>query len=174
MDKLLPTIVIAIVFVGIITLMVLSWRRRVRRDAALRPEPVAEAARGALLEDADVLYVATTAHEEPLERLAVAGLGFRGRAHLAVHEGGVSLRVTGEQEVFVRADAIVECDAASWTIDRAVEKDGLIVIGWRIPRGDDDVSVDTYLRVVDLDARARLIEAIASISGATSAGTQEK
>lgn len=166
MDKTIPTIVIAAIFVLVIVLMVLSWRRRTRRDASLAPQPVPADARGAEIASADVLYVATTAHDQPLQRLAVTGLGFRGKARLAVFDGGVSLTVRGADEVFIAASDLVQIAQATWTIDRVVEKDGLVLLAWR--SGHDNAversTVDSYVRIVDPDDRVRLLAAMRTVS----------
>lgn len=170
MDKFLPTMVIGVVFVVVIVLMVLSWRRRTRRDSGLAPRAVAVEARGAERAAADVFYVATTQHDTPLERLAVAGLGFRGKARLAVWDGGLSLVVTGADEVFIPAADIVEVATATWTIDRVVEQGGLVLLAWRVavPDGPDEsrATVDSYVRIVDQQDRERLMAAIQEISPA--------
>lgn len=164
MDKLAPTVVIGIVFVGILVLMVLSWRRRSRRDAGIAPRPVAEL--GAQLAAVDAFYVATTAHEKPLERLVPAGLGFRGRARVTVFEAAVSIAVDGSDEVLIPGADIVAAAPATWTIDRVVERDGLLLIAWRAADGAGVGStvLDTYLRIVDVDERERLVAAIRQIS----------
>jgi hypothetical protein len=159
MDKLAPTVVIGIVFVGILVLMVLSWRRRSRRDAGIAPRPVAEL--GAELAAADGFYVATTAHEKPLERLVPAGLGFRGRARLTVFGGAVSIAVDGSDAVLIPAADIVATAPATWTIDRVVERDGLLLIAWT---AGDGSTADSYVRIVDADERERLMDAIRQIS----------
>lgn len=168
MDKALPTIVIAAIFVLVIVLMVLSWRRRTRRDAAHAPRPVAADARGTELASANVLYVATTAHGEPLQRLAVTGLGFRGKARLVVFDGGVSLTVVGADEVFIAASELLQIAQATWTIDRVVEKDGLVLVAWR---GGEGVAIDSYVRVVDADDRMRLMAAMRTICPAATPST---
>jgi hypothetical protein len=172
-DKFWPA-TITIAFAALVLgLMYLGWRRRARRDAALIPSHSAPADLGAELAAADVFYVATTAHGVPLERLAIKGLGFRGRASVTVATAGISLRITGESEVFIPAAAIVEAAHATWTIDRVVETDGLVLLAWSLGSGGTstrgsgaETIVDSYLRVIAPEDRARLIDAIHQISPA--------
>lgn len=159
MDKLGPTVAIGIVFVGILVLMVLSWRRRTRRDAGIAPSAVAQT--GPELVAADGFYVATTVHERPLERLAPTGLGFRGRARLTAFERAVSIAVDGSDAVVIPAADVVDATPATWTIDRVVERDGLLLIAWTAAGG---TVVDSYVRIVDADQRERLLGAIRRIS----------
>jgi hypothetical protein len=99
----------------------------------------------------EALYVATTRHDEPLERLAIRGLGFRSRADLTVTTAGVALDLTGQPRFFLPAGNIVEAAQATVAIDRVVERDGLVRIAWRL---EPDTVVDSYLRPQDASARA--------------------
>lgn len=143
-------VVLAVVLL-LLGLLVWAWRRRMRRDAGL-DAPFGEApADAAILHRHEVLYVATTRHEQPLERLAMRGLGFRSRAELTVTSAGVALDLTGQPRFFLSTDRIVEVDRATVAIDRVVERDGLVRIAWRV---DADTLADTYLRPQSGSARA--------------------
>jgi hypothetical protein len=154
------------VAVLVLLLMVAGWRRRVRRDAGLVLSHDAPTDLGDELATIDAFYVATTAHGTPLERLAIKGLGFRGRASVAVATEGVTLRITGERDVFIPAGAIEEVANATWTIDRVVEKDGLVLLAWSLGNAGAPTIVDSYLRVIAPEDRTRLIDAIHQISPA--------
>ncbi|WP_458041576.1 MULTISPECIES: PH-like domain-containing protein [Bacteria] len=120
-----------------------GWSRRVRRDRGLVaptdvPEHfVAEASFSGF-------YVATTRHEKPLDRLAIRHLRYRGRVGIEVSSAGVLLAITGEAPVFVAASRIVGVDRATWTIDRVVERDGLVRLAWRV---DTETIADSYVRM---------------------------
>src|SRR5690606_9501717 len=93
-------------------------------------------------------YVATTMAGEPLNRIAVAELGYRARATTAVHSRGVALAIPGQAPIFIPATDIRSVEKATWVIDRAVEQDGLILIRWGLgTEGPDGVEVDSYLRL---------------------------
>lgn len=140
-----------------------AWRRRTRRDSGLAA-PVGELPDGAApTAEFSGLYVATTRHDEPLERLAIRGLGFRSRVDVTVAAGaaggGVALDLTGQPRLFIPAGRIVSVDQATVAIDRVVEKQGLTRLSWRI---DDATIVDSYFRPQTASARA-LAEAIQTI-----------
>lgn len=140
-----------------------AWRRRTRRDSGIAA-PVGELPDGAAPTAAfSGLYVATTRHDEPLERLAIRGLGFRSRVDVTVAAGaaggGVALDLTGQPRLFIPAGRIVSVDQATVAIDRVVEKQGLTRLSWRI---DDATIVDSYFRPQTASARA-LAEAIQTI-----------
>jgi hypothetical protein len=115
------------------------------------------------LASAEVLYVATTPRDLPLERLALSGLAFRARATLAVSVGGILLAPVGERPVFIPVSAIDLLTAATWAIDRGVETDGLLVLGWHLDI-PGHTPVDSYFRITDPSDRRRISDAIHSIA----------
>ncbi|MFD4960781.1 hypothetical protein [Microbacterium sp. NPDC058389] len=155
------------VAVGLLAALVWAWWRRTRRDAAFTA-PVGEIPGGAHeLGEFAALYVATTRHGDPLERLAIAGLGFRSRSDVTVTDAGVALDLTGQPRVFLAADRIADVGQSTVAIDRVVEPDGLVRLAWRL---DDGTVVDSYLRPQDASARA-LADAVAGILPPTQTGT---
>lgn len=145
---LLIVVAIAVVALG---LMVWGWVRRTRRDAGITV-PRGELPDGAEVRDTfDGLYVATTVHDQPLERLAIRGLGFRSRAGITVADSGVALDLTGQSRVLLTRERLVDVAQATVAIDRVVEKQGLTRLSWRT---DDGTVVDTYLRPQDASAKA--------------------
>ncbi|MFE7844841.1 hypothetical protein ACFUTX_06525 [Microbacterium sp. NPDC057407] len=153
---LLITIALAL---ALIALGVWAWRRRVRRDNAISA-PFGETPSDVRTIAAfPVLYVATTKHGEPLERLAVKGLGFRSRADVTVTDAGLAVDLTGQPRIFLPLDRITEVAQATVAIDRVVERDGLVRITWR---SGPDVAVDSYFRPQDASARA-LTDAVRGI-----------
>ncbi|WP_127475132.1 hypothetical protein [Microbacterium sulfonylureivorans] len=167
MTRELALLVIVLFAIVLIVLGVWAWRRRARRDSGLAA-PVAEVPIGATtIGEYPTLYVATTRHDEPLERLAMKGLSFRSRADVTVTDAGVALDLTGQPRVFLAADRISEVRQATVAIDRVVERDGLVRLAWRL---DDGTVVDSYLRPQDASARA-LTDAVSGILTSTQTGT---
>nr|WP_241731890.1 hypothetical protein [Microbacterium ginsengiterrae] len=122
--------------------MLFAWRRRLRRDAA-HTAPLGVPEHAEVLSRHEVLYVSTTRHDEPLERLAIRPLAYRARGELAVTDRGAALCLDGTPTVFLAKDTLASIDRATVTIDRVVEPGGLVRIAWRI---DADTIVDSYLR----------------------------
>jgi hypothetical protein len=159
------TVLVAVALLG---LLGWAWWRRTRRDARL-VAPVAEIpAEAAVIAVFPSLYVATTRHGEPLERLAMKGLGFRSRADATVTDAGLALDITGQPRIFLARERIHAVDQASVAIDRVVERDGLVRLTWRT---DDGTVVDSYLRPQDASARA-LADAVAGTLAPNQTGTE--
>jgi len=153
--EVLLTIMIGLALVCL-GLLAWSWWRRSRRDAAY-PAPFGELPDGArTLAIYTTLYVATTRHGEPLERLAIRGLGFRSRADVTVTDKGIALDLAGTPRMTITADRLVDAAQATVAIDRVVERDGLTRITWRVA---GDTLVDSYIRPQEVSAR-QLADAI--------------
>jgi hypothetical protein len=159
-DRLVPAAIVLGLLALLLLGMWLAWRARSQRDSGLTAgEPLPAAGVSPLVTTA-VLYVATTRHNEPLERLAIRGLAFRARAELTVATEGVVLSVPGQEPIFFPAHSIRSSRPATWTIDRVVESDGLIAMTWR--SGETDA--DSYVRVIDPTQHAPVLDALASLS----------
>ncbi|NQX28549.1 hypothetical protein HQQ81_14470 [Microbacteriaceae bacterium VKM Ac-2854] len=169
-DKFLPTLVTIAIVLLIFLGMALSWRARRRRSAALAPEPVAVETLGAETAEVDAQYVATTVVEKPLERVLLPGLGFRGHAVLRMFEHGLVIEPRGEQPTSIPAANLRGAGVATYTIDRVVERDGLIAVTWA-PQGD--ALVDSYFRIQDAGQRAATLATIQGLVPASSATEQK-
>lgn len=164
------TVMIAVAVV-ILAVLAWSWRRRSRRDGGFAL-PVGEPPAGAVTIAAfRGLYVATTRHTQPLERLAIRGLGFRSRADVTVTDAGVIFDLTGQPRLFISADRIVGAAQASVAIDRVVERDGLARLDWRIDStaAGDHTVVDSYFRPQEASARS-VVDAFQTLTSPTTTG----
>lgn len=162
-------LVILGVVVVLVALGVIAWRRRARRDAGIAA-PVGEIPAGARTTyTVGGFYVASTRRGEPLERLAIRGLGFRSRAEITVTDRGVALDLPGQARFFVPVDRIDAVDLATVAIDRVVEPGGLVRLAWQADGPDGALAaVDTYLRPQDGVART-LADAVAAVLSAAPA-----
>jgi hypothetical protein len=170
MDRTVSTTMVILVILLAFAGMYFGWRARQRRQSSL-PRPAAVPAdAGNELFAADVFYVATTVAGEPLNRIAVAGLGFRARASVAVLERGLVLSLDGEPDAFIPASALRGVERATWTIDRVVETGGLVLIAWTL----GTVDVDSYLRVAEPADPTPLIDAVSNLHRASTIHGSEK
>jgi hypothetical protein len=154
-------IYVLIGFVVIIGLAVLGWTTRRRRQRTIpAPEPM-PADIGAVLGEFEGFYVSTTLDGQPLNRVAVRGLGFRARATFAVAKRGVVLALPGNN-VFIPRESIREVTRSNYTIDRVVEPGGLVLLAWAL----GTTNLDSYLRVEHTEQLVGAIEdLIATTSG---------
>lgn len=162
MERLIPALLLVAVIAGVFGLMALGWRARRRRQSSLPTPAFPPADLGEVRFEEDLLYVATTPAEQPLERIAIAGLAFRARAVVTVTDRGVALDLAGTAPVFIPALDLEGVGLATWTLDRVVNQDGLVFLRWRL----GDALLDSYLRSADPD---RLITAVHSLSAGRSA-----
>ena len=132
--------------------MLFAWRRRLRRDAGL-VAPLGVPEHAEVIDRHEVLYVSTTRHDDPLERVALSPLAYRARGEAAVTDRGLALCLDGAPTVFLASSRLVEVDRATVTIDRVVEPGGLVRVAWNV---DDDTVVDSYLRIADGDPQTFL------------------
>lgn len=146
MDKNVLLWAVVAFLVVLLILMYLGWQARRRRQASLPATRPVPATVGDEFFRANVFYVATTLAGEPLNRVAVNGLGFRARAEIIVASEGIVLAIPGQPQTWLPANDLRGVDRATWTIDRVVERDGLVLVAWDLVDDDTRVSVDSYLR----------------------------
>ncbi|NLP85388.1 hypothetical protein HF576_16195 [Microbacterium sp. CFH 90308] len=159
--------VIVLVAVLLVGAGMWAWRRRTRRDAQPLARPGDLAADAHVRAVFDVLYVATTRHDAPLERIAAPGMAFRSKATMTVADEGIAVALTGQAPFVLTPERIVDVGQSTVAIDRVVEAGGLTRLTWRTDAGS---TVDSYFRPQDASARA-LAAAVAGILNPTQTGT---
>jgi len=149
------TIMIALA-VALIGLSAWGWVNRRNRFRYLEEHLNGSIPDSAPTDSFEGFHVATTLAEKPLERVPIGPLSFRSKAHFVIYPEGLLIASRGEKTIFLSARKGLRAGLATWTIDRVVEPDGLILVRWTL--GPEEI--DTYLRVVDRDCRelVKLIE----------------
>jgi hypothetical protein len=137
----------------------ITWRRRMASQALSLKVPIGIEGSFA---GSNCFYVATTFSERPLERVIAHGLAHRGHACLAVVGSGVEVSRVGEFSFLIPRADLVEVTLSSAVIDRAVEKEGLVVIKWRL----GEVELQTHFRFVSSELRLEALEALRPLVGA--------
>lgn len=167
MDRVLPGSIIIVALLGLLTLMILGWRARGRRQSALSTAPVpSDELLGELRLAVTGLYVSTTTAGAPLDRVTLPGLGFRGRVAVSVFDAGVLIAVTGEPQVFITPARIRSVGTSTWTIDRVVEEGGLVRLDWTLESEQPTpaADVESFFRIENPEQSSRLIEAITALA----------
>jgi hypothetical protein len=141
---------VLIIAFGVLLLagMVWSITRRRRRGSLLTPFPPASGVTGESLGVFGLLHVATTLAHTPLERVWTNPLAYRAKSTLEVTSGGLRITLRGEGDLGIPASDLLGAGRGTWTIDKAVDGDGLIVLTWR----HEEVNYDSYFRSVDQPA----------------------
>lgn len=144
----------AIALVAVIAALIYLSNRSVRKaqESALpepkRPQQLPSGFSG--------YYVSTVFADAPLKRVWAWGLGIRGKAIINVDAAGVSIERQGEQGLLIPAQSLTGVSRASATIDKGVERDGLIALIWRL--GEEELA--THLRIVSKSQRQEFETAI--------------
>lgn len=146
--------------------MLFAWRRRLRRDSGLTA-PLGVPEHAEVINREEVLYVSTTRHGEPLERVTISPLAYRARGEMAVTDRGVALCLDGSPTVFLASARLVGVGRATVTIDRVVESGGLLRITWN---ASDEMIVDSYLRIVSGDTATVLTDLQRLVPAAPTSG----
>lgn len=157
MDRLPIALGILVVLAVIFALLIRGWRARQGRQADLGEPDSPPADFGTAEFTDDLLYVASTRANAPLDRITIAGLGFRARAVITTAPSGIVLDLAGRGPVFIPRAAVRGVGRATWTIDRVVDTDGLIFVRWVL----GTTEIDSYLRSTDPD---RLVTALTALA----------
>lgn len=144
----------AIALVAVVASLIYLSNRSVRKaQESAMPEPSRPAA---FADGVAAYYVSTVFADSPLKRVWAWGLGGRGKALVAVNSSGVSFERQGELGLFISRESLTGVARASATIDKGVEKDGLIALIWKL--GDEELA--THLRIVSRSQRQEFENAI--------------
>jgi hypothetical protein len=125
--------------------MTFSILRRKARARRLGPLPTASDVSGEILASFNVIHVATTVANTPMERVWANPLAYRAKTRIDIRSGGLTLALTGEGDLGIPRDSLSGCGRGTWTIDKAVDPDGLIVVTWTHANEE----FDSYFRSVD-------------------------
>ncbi|UVJ37865.1 DUF2207 domain-containing protein [Arthrobacter sp. CJ23] len=163
MDNQTLTMLITVPLIVIVLAMIWwGWRNRLRRQSDVEhlPEVPAQLSPAAVVVDGQ--YVATTTAGDWLDRIAVQGLGIRSNAELSVHAEGVLFDRPGAAPVFIPRAALEGSRQDSGMAGKFVEKDGLVVVSWKLgSRG-----LDTGFRARHAADKQPLLDALQELTSA--------
>jgi hypothetical protein len=106
-------------------------------------------------------YVATTFGGRPLDRVVAHGLAHRGMAFVQARADGLAIYRRGESSFLIPKAAIIGASRTSAVIDRAVEKDGLVSVKWRL--GTEEL--ETHFRFVGASDRQAILSDLDELVG---------
>ena len=146
-------------FAALGLLALVAWRKRVNKQQALLEKPVEIQASST---GSRCMYVATTFADRPLDRVVAHGLAHRGVAFLSITETGVEISRTGEFSFLIPKSDLIQVGSTSAVIDRAVEKEGLVSIRWKL----GSQALQSHFRFVDAKLRSSTTSELSSLVGA--------
>ena len=144
---------------AILALMWLGWRGKLKRQSGVAALPGVPETLGAAVISVPGQYVVTTSTGDWLDRLAVHGLGIRTPAVAHIHPDGVVIVRRGAEDLFIAKAALTAVGTQAGMAGKFVEKDGLVVISWRL----GDLEVDTGFRTTEAGAKRPLIDALQAL-----------
>ena len=163
MDTKLLTGLITVVIIAVVLLMIWAgWRNRLKRQADVERLPEVPEAPGAALNTAEGQYVASTTAGDWLDRIAVHGLGIRTNATLAVYPHGVLFDRSGAPAVYIPAGDLTAVRQDSGMAGKFVEKDGLLVLRWKLGTHE----LDTGFRTRRAADKTTLLESLQQLISA--------
>ncbi|WP_026554984.1 PH-like domain-containing protein [Arthrobacter sp. 35W] len=170
-DRLLPTVLTALLVVVVFALIGLGWRNRLKRQQTVAGLPEVPAGLGEPLLAVAGTYVATTSAGDWLDRIAVHALGIRTTATVEVHPAAVLIRRSGAPDLYIDAQSLTEVRLESGMAGKFVEKDGLVVLGWTL----GETPVDTGFRTRAAAEKTPLLHSLENLvppHGTTTESTQ--
>ena len=171
MDRLLLTLLLVVLILLAAYGLLVGWRHRARRQSDIAELPVAPADLGReLAPPLTGLYVSTTKAGSWQDRIVARGLGRRAAATLWLTDAGVLIERVGEDEIFIPTTDVVAVDTAPGIAGKVMGMpDGVLLITWRL----GGITVDSGLRLQDLQAQAEWIIAARALTGENAADTSE-
>ena len=121
-----------LILVALVTLVLQTVRKRIVEQSDLGSLTAETALNGNLLAVAFGQYVSTVFSGNTLQRVMSHGLMHRGRAEIRVLSDGIQVLRTGEQSFSIPQSLIVNVTRSNVTIDRAVEKNGMVSVSWML------------------------------------------
>ena len=155
--EVIGTVLILMVFVIAWRVYASVQRKKLEQQAAL-PKPLTSAGG---VDFGEVFYASTVFAKSPLTRVWAHGLGGRGKAKLFLSETGISIERVGEPSILIPNDDLHAMTRATATIDKGVEKDGLLALIWEL----GGQKLITNLRIVDAGRRNAIETEITNLTG---------
>lgn len=146
-------IIATVVFSVWLFYAVYSWRRNRSRQEKFLPKPEIFSSPNA---DSWIpaFYVATVFESEPLKRVLAHGLTYRGFAKVIFDSKGIGISRVGEIPLLIPMENIISVDSSSSALDKAVERDGITLINWKL----GETNLQTQLRFQNLENRQTALD----------------
>lgn len=170
---LVIAVVALVIWLLLVSLIVLGWRNRGRRQADTVGEfPATPADLGTPVRGPHTgLYVGSTLAPSWQNRIAVGDKGDRATAELTEYPGGLLMTRRGASEIWIPRESIIAVRTENGLAGKVMSRDGVLVIRWALPTG---VTIDSGLRGDDKATYPEWVEAYAELNERAFAATEEQ
>lgn len=148
---------VGIIATGVFALWVVyavsSWRRKRSEQEQYLPKPQPLSQSDQFI---PAYYVATVFETQPLKRVLAHGLTYRGAASVSISSRGIGILRVGEDGFQIPTENVVSVDLTASALDKAVERDGITLINWRL----GDQVLQTQLRFQTQEHRRLAIDSL--------------
>jgi hypothetical protein len=144
------------ILIAFIWLAVRGWEKRVSSQSVALEKPYFTDFKD---EGSIGSYVATTFADRPLDRVSAHGLGYPGKARVYVDKTGIQISRTGEKCFQIESSSLLGVSRTSTVIDKAVEKDGLLSLRWKLGESE----LESHLRFANASERDLVANDVAAL-----------
>lgn len=156
-DRVLLTLGVVALVLGLYALMFKGWRARQRRQGDLPPPPVApQQPADIVLGAVPGLFVGTTFAGDWLDRVAVHDLAHRAAGWLSVAVDGVHIEREGLPELYLPLTCLDGARLGQALAGKVMTGDGMVLLDWRLGARQ----LTSGFRADDHDAHTRLLDAV--------------
>ena len=156
-DRVVLTLTMVAMVVGLYLLMLKGWRARVARQSDLPPLPVPPSAPGdVVLPATPGLFVGTTFADDWLDRVAVHGLAHRSAGWLRLSTDGVHVEREGQPELFLPYRDVERVSLGDALAGKVIGKEGMVLLDWRL----GERLLTSGFRADDHAAHRRVVDAV--------------
>lgn len=161
-EKLIPTLILALLCLLIFWAMRAGWKSRQKRQVQVGELPPVPAH----YDDAESVlavpgvYIATTIMGDWLDRIATQTLGVKAAGTFFVFDDALIIARDGAEDIWIPATDIIAVRTESGMSGKFVEKDGLVMVSWSL----NGNAVDTGFRTQFAIDKQSLLSAIRAIA----------
>ena len=134
--RLLLVAVMVLIIIGVLLLMLRSWRKMRRGDRfglSDLPAPMILAPQGFMPgEGIEALFLGTSVHGQWLSKVLIHDLGTRSRARVSWDSRGILMERDGSADIYIPRTSLVEVTLGSGIAGTVRAKDSVVIFVWNL------------------------------------------
>jgi hypothetical protein len=155
--RLFLVTVMVLIILGVLLLMLRSWRKMRRGDRlglSDLPAPMTDAPQGFVpSNEIEGLFLGTSVHGQWLSKVLIHDLGSRSRARVSWDPHGILIERSGASDVYIPRSSLVEVALGSGVAGSVRAKDSVVIFVWDL--GDHRIA--TGVRADTVQGHQQLI-----------------